>query len=149
MDEFYLTHTCLKYMRPNTPHYVLTPQAAICHGGHFYAMSAIRDTVFGLYHMLALSNFITNVEHSQASCLLLQRLIMHTHNALVVGGVDAQFSQLPNPHVPNLATLEETLDLFSLSIFAELGEFLDPTAYKRQRRDVQVFEHDRRCEIHI
>ena len=81
MDEFYLTHTCLKYMRPN-------------------------------------------------------------NNALVVGGVDAQFLQLPDPHVPNLATLEGTLDLFLLCIFAELGEFLDPTTYKRQRRDVQVFEHD-------
>ena len=83
------THTCLMYMQPNTLHYVLTPQAAICHGGHFYAMSTICDTVFGLYHMFVLSNFITNVKHSQASHLLLQRLIMHTHNALVVGGVDA------------------------------------------------------------
>ena len=126
------THTCLRYMRPNTPHYVLTPQVAICHGGHFYAMSAICDTVFGLYHMFALSNFITNVEYSQASRLLLQRLIMHTHNVLVVGGVDAQFSQLPDPHVPNLATLEGMLDLFSLCIFVELGHFLDPPAYKRQ-----------------
>ena len=40
------------------------------------------------------------------------------------------------------------LDLFLLCIFAELEEFLDPTAYKRQRRDVQVFEQDRQCEIH-
>ena len=82
-------HACLSYMQLNTPHFVLTPQAAICHGGHFYATSTIRDTVFGLFHMFALSSTITNVEHTQASCLLLQRLIMHTHNALVAGDVDA------------------------------------------------------------
>ena len=52
-------------------------------------MSTIRDTVFGLLHMFALSSIITNVEHTQASRLLLQRLIMHIHNALVAGDEDA------------------------------------------------------------
>ncbi|KAF8220480.1 hypothetical protein L208DRAFT_1202251, partial [Tricholoma matsutake] len=37
-------------MQPN-PHFVVTPESAICHGSHFYAVSTIQDTVFGLYHM--------------------------------------------------------------------------------------------------
>ena len=76
-------------MHPNTPHYVLTPQSVICHGGHFYAMSAMHDTIFGILHMFALSNFITNTEHSQASHLLLWRVILHVHHVLIVGKVDA------------------------------------------------------------
>lgn len=73
---------------------------------------------------------------------------MHIHNVLVAGEVDARFSDLPSPHVPDLATLEGALDLFSLCTFAELGEFLDPTAYRRQHRDDRELEHDRRCEIY-
>jgi hypothetical protein len=77
--------------------------------------------------MFALSSTITNMEHTQASHLLLQRLTMHIHNILVAGEVDARFSDLASPHVPDLAMLEGTLDPFPL-IFTELGEFLDPTA---------------------
>ena len=58
-------------MRPNTPHFVVTPESAICHGGHFYAMSTIRDTIFGIYHMFVASKNITNTEHTQDAHLLL------------------------------------------------------------------------------
>ena len=73
---------------------------------------------------------------------------MHIHHILVMGQVDPQFSELPDPHVPDLATLNGMLDLFMLCIFTELGEFLDPTAYKQQHRDGHALEHDRLLEIH-
>lgn len=73
---------------------------------------------------------------------------MHIHHVLVVGQVDARFSELPDPHLPDLSTLDGTVDLFSLCIFAELGEFLDPTAYRKQRRNDRELEQDRLSEIH-
>lgn len=130
-------------MRPNTPHYVLTPKAAICHGGHFYAMSTIRDTVFGVFHMFALSKSITNTEHFDASHLLLQRLIVYAHRVLVRGSTAPTTS-----HVPDASTVEGTLDLFFLCIVAELGELLDPAAYKKQHRDSREFEHGQLSTIH-
>ncbi|KAF8224205.1 hypothetical protein L208DRAFT_1312881 [Tricholoma matsutake] len=58
-------------MRPNTPHFVVTPESAICHGGHFYMMSTIQDMVFGLYHMFVASERVMNMEHSHDVHLLL------------------------------------------------------------------------------
>jgi hypothetical protein len=127
-------------MRPNTPHFVVTPKAAICHGGHFYATSTIRDTVFGVFHMFSLSKAITNTEHTLDSRLLLQRLIVYFHHAFVRGRFDPQSSGLPSPHVPDVRTLEGTLDLFLLCIVGELGDFLDATAYAKEYMDDRARE---------
>lgn len=135
-------------MQPNTPHYVVTPRAAICHGGHFYAMSTIRDTVYGVFHMFALSKSITNTEHSHASCLLLRRLVVYTHHLLVRGQFDHDSSPTIDPHIPNITTVEGSLDLFLLCIIAELGELLDPIAYRKQYRDDRELEHERLCTMH-
>ena len=100
-------------------------------------MSAIRDTVFGVFHMFALSKSITNTEHSSASHLLLQRLIVYVHHVLVREQFDPDSMDLPTAHVPDASTVEGTLDLFLLCIIAELGELLDPAAYRRQHRIVE------------
>lgn len=134
-------------MRPNTPHCVLTPEAAICHGGHFYAMSTIQDTIFGVFHMFTLSSSITNTEHSHASRLLLRRLIIHIHHILVQGQSDSQPSELM-AHLPDVSTLAGTLDLFLLCTFAELGELLDPGAYKKQHRVSKELETGRAIGIY-
>jgi hypothetical protein len=136
-------------MRPNTPHYVVTPKAAICHGGHFYATSTIRDTVYGVFHMFALSKSITNTEHYEASRILLRRLIVYAHHVLVRGQYKPTSStSWIEPHVPNVTTLRGSLDLFLLCIVAELGELLDPIAYRKQYRDKRELEHDRLYTIH-
>lgn len=136
-------------MRPNTPHFVVTPSAAICHGGHFYAMSCIRDTIYGLFHMFCISKAITNTEHQQDSRLLIRRLIIHTHHLLVKGNADIHpLSSLP-AHVPDVCTLKGTLDLFLLCIFAELGELLDPRAYRKQFRNDVDLECDRLHTIQV
>ena len=104
-------------MRPNSPHYVATLEAAICHGGHFYAMSAIRDTIFGLFHMFALSRAITNTDHTKDACLLLQRLVIYTHHILVRGKSDTRNPEaVVGAHVPQVSTLQGTIDLFLLCI---------------------------------
>lgn len=135
-------------MRPNTPHYVVTPKAAICHGGHFYATSTIRETVFGVFHMFSLSKCITNTEHSLDSRFLLQRLIIYFHHELVRCRFDPQSSGLPSPHVPDVRTLKGALDLFLVCIIGELGDLLDPSAYAKQYRDGRALEHKQLCTIY-
>jgi hypothetical protein len=136
-------------MRPNTPHYVLTTDAAICHGGHFYAMSTMRDTIFGIFHMFALSKTITNTEHTRDSHLLLRRLTVYLHHVLVKGQFDPKSPALPAPHVPDVSTFEGALDLFLVCVVAELGELLDPASYKKRHRDDLELEHDRLSIIHV
>ena len=74
-------------MRPNLPHAVYTPEHAICHGGHFYAISTIQDTMFGLVHSFIAGNLVTNTDHI-TSRLLLRRMAHFYHGALVVGVID-------------------------------------------------------------
>lgn len=74
-------------MRPNTLHAVYTPEHAICHGGHFYAISTIQDTLFGLVHSFIAGNFVTNTDH-KSSRLLLRRIAHFYYGALVLGIID-------------------------------------------------------------
>jgi hypothetical protein len=74
-------------MRPNLPHAVYTPEHAICHGGHFYAISTIQDTMFGLVHSFITGNLVTNTDHV-SSRLLLRRMAHFYHGAFVQGVVD-------------------------------------------------------------
>ncbi|KAF8234637.1 hypothetical protein L208DRAFT_1154606, partial [Tricholoma matsutake] len=116
---------------PNTPHFVVTTQAAICHGGHFYAMSCIKDTLYGIFHMFCISKSITNTEHSCNSHLLIRRIIIYTHHILVKGDFRPSSSASLTPHMPDVCTFKGAVDLILLCVVAELGELLDPTAYKK------------------
>ena len=70
-----------RIMRPNTPHIVFTLEHAICVGGHFYAMSTLQDTLYGLEHHFFLGHLVTNTEHI-ASRLLLRRFAHFFHRRL-------------------------------------------------------------------
>jgi hypothetical protein len=136
-------------MRPNTPHFVVTPESAICHGGHFYAMSTIRDTIFGMYHMFVASKSITNTEHTQDAHLLLRRLVIHAHYVIVKHGSNQHLSLAPpTPHVPNVSTFDGAIDLFMLCIIMELGDLINPLAYKKKYRRDRDRDRDRLCTIH-
>jgi hypothetical protein len=128
-------------MRPNTPHFVITPESAICHGGHFYAMSTIRDTIFGIYHMFVASKSITNTEHTRDSQLLLRRLVVHAHYVLVKHGSGLDLSTAP-PHVPDVFSFDGALDLFMLCVIMELGDLINPLAYKKKYRRDQDRDRD-------
>jgi hypothetical protein len=112
-------------------------------------MSTIQDTVFGLYHMLVASKRVTNTEHSQDAHLLLRRMVTYLHNVLVRHGSKLDSSTaLPTPHIPNVSTFEGVLDLFMLCIIMELGDLINPLAYKKKHRHGRDHEHDRLCTIH-
>ena len=134
-------------MWPNTPHFVVTPESAICHGGHFYAMSTIQDMVFGLYHMFVASKRVTNTEHSYDAHILLRRMVVHVHHVLVKHG--SKLTAPHNtPHIPDVSTFEGLLDLFMLCIVMELGDLINPVAYKKKYHHNRDRDLDRLCTIH-
>jgi hypothetical protein len=120
-----------RIMGPNTPHYVVTPESAICHGGHAYTTSTIRQSAYGIFHTFTASSVVTNTEHTRASWLLLQRLMIYIHDRVL--RASAQNIWLTDPHIPPMDTTEGSLDLFHLCVLMELGELLDPFLYGRER----------------
>ena len=130
-------------MHPNTPHFVVTVESAICHGRHFYAMLAIRDTIFGIYHMFCCSNVITNTKHSKDSQLLICRMVIYLHHIFVRGSFNPWSSNdLQILHVPDLYNMEGHLDIFYLCILADLGELLNLKAYEK----VQIYDKEVEAE---
>jgi hypothetical protein len=77
-------------MRPNTPHLVITPEHAICHGGHFYAMLTIRDTCFGIYHTFIGGSTLTNTEYSLHASQMLTRMLFFIHDSFVNQGCEVE-----------------------------------------------------------
>jgi len=118
-------------MKPNTPHRVYTIKSAICHGGHFYCMSTIRESTYGILHHFAASSFLTNTQHTADSRLLLRRIVVYIHYIFVRRQFDTRQPTMPTPHVPNVSTFEGTIDLFMICVIMELGNLLNPQAYRR------------------
>jgi hypothetical protein len=68
--QLYISQNC-RVMKPGTPHAIVTFEASICHGGHFYAMSTIHRTLSGIMHSLVGSNILMNAKHTTDSHMLL------------------------------------------------------------------------------
>lgn len=120
-------------MRPNTPHFVITPESAICYGGHAYATSTLSASVHGIFHTFIASSVVTNTEHTRASRLLLQRLIIYIHDTLVMSSTDDTWSS--DAHIPQVDTTEGSIDLFHLCALMEFGDLLDPFLYDQKHDD--------------
>ena len=135
-------------MQPNTPHAVLTPNAAICHGGHYYATSTIRWTCYGVFIGFVLNSIITNTEHTSAAMLFFRRLTEYWHLVygcsketqadgmwIVVNDTGFWFVAGPLPfpvvHVPNVSMFEGLHDLFSLLNILELSNILHFKTYTK------------------
>ena len=70
-----------RYMRANTPHAVLTPKAAICHGGHYFSASTLRSTCYGFLMGFSLSTLLTNTSHTSECQLLFRKMLAYYYNA--------------------------------------------------------------------
>ncbi|KAF8227678.1 hypothetical protein L208DRAFT_1067131, partial [Tricholoma matsutake] len=68
------------YMRPNTPHAVLMPEASICHGGHYLTVSNLQSTCYGFLMGFSLSTLLTNTTHTSACQLLFQKILAYFYN---------------------------------------------------------------------
>jgi len=64
------------YMRPCTPHLVLTPlEPTICSGDQFFATATMRPTCHGILHGFAAGRNITNITHAKATHEMLRRYV--------------------------------------------------------------------------
>ena len=118
-------------MNPATLHAVVTPEASICHGGHFYTMSTMSNTVYGIMHTFVGSSVLTNTQHTADSRMLLRRSVSHVYSLTVAENFRPS-SHVPTPksaHVPKLNTVEGVVDFFNLLNVTELGGILNPFSY--------------------
>jgi hypothetical protein len=69
-------------MRSNAPHWVHTVSHCICHGGHYYCISMIKDTLFGIIHALIADSYITNTSHENMRSMI-WRMVIFVYRALV------------------------------------------------------------------
>ncbi|TFK57742.1 hypothetical protein BDN72DRAFT_866521, partial [Pluteus cervinus] len=70
------------YMRPNTPHAVISPKSSICRGGYLICYTTIRETSYGLFHCAIQSGVITNVAEFNDTLFLVRRLVMYWAHAI-------------------------------------------------------------------
>ncbi|KAF8960610.1 hypothetical protein BDZ97DRAFT_1605550, partial [Flammula alnicola] len=113
-------------MRPNTPHAVFTLEHSVFEGGHFYATSTIRDTLYGLIHCFVAERYISNTSHG-ASRFLLRQMLAFYHTALVKGEVERD--ERAWAHVPNLETMDGFKELLTICYLGVLMNVLDFETY--------------------
>jgi hypothetical protein len=59
-----------RFMKPNTPHYVVTVENSITYGQHFYSASMISKSIFGIVHSFVLGIGATNTLHDSTRIFL-------------------------------------------------------------------------------
>jgi len=62
-------------MKPTTLHYVLTVEDSITYGRHFYTMSTISDSIFGVLHSFVVGLGATNTLHEAGTRTFLHRIM--------------------------------------------------------------------------
>ncbi|KAF8803030.1 hypothetical protein BYT27DRAFT_7003283, partial [Phlegmacium glaucopus] len=113
------------YMRPNTPHAVLTPNASICHGGFFFSTSNLRSTCYGHLMTFSLSTLLTNTGRTTESQLLFCKMLGYYYEVYTQG----RPLESAVPHVPDVSTFDGIHDLFSLCNLVEMANILHPETY--------------------
>lgn len=79
-----------RFMRPCTPHYVLTLEPSIVMGKHFFCSNGIMDSCHGVVHSLLGDHIVTNTAHPQTLHCLVAILSwwvdLRLHSSQVDGG---------------------------------------------------------------
>lgn len=152
-------------MRPNTPHAVFSPEHTICHGGHFYATTTMRDTMFAIVHTFVSPHVLTNTDHPSHG-ILLRRIAAFYHEALVQkrledGSKCMNPSCVPNPlthrtflyyflvfrpgHVPQITDFDSLLNLLTFCNLVIMANVLDSRTYEKDpgaSDSVALSKHD-------
>lgn len=64
----------LRFMRPGTPHFVVTTEDCLAVGGHFYCRSTYSATLDALACIHFLGNVLTNTSHDTAPVILFKSM---------------------------------------------------------------------------
>jgi hypothetical protein len=116
---------CYRYMRPNTPHYVLTAQDAIIYGHHFFSASTVQSTTFGIIHCFIHKYGVTNTSHDNIYTFLRRLMVMWQDYYR-----DPAFDPSQHPHIPNVMTHNGLLDLAAIGNLVEISPMIDRRCYK-------------------
>jgi hypothetical protein len=120
-----------RFMRPNTPHYVLTVDHSITYSRHFYATSTIRDTCWAIVHCTIGSNTFTNTERPHTTQLL-RRILLWSLEEYERGISTPSQSNTYYPapeHRMDPQTTDGLLDLVTLGNLIEFLPYLDRRCY--------------------
>lgn len=79
-------------MRPHTRHAMFTVSHSLCHGGAFYPMSSLKDTLSGIIHTFITRSFIPTQENTMA---MIRRMVIFVYRALVDRDLEEDGSVLP------------------------------------------------------
>ncbi|KIM48625.1 hypothetical protein M413DRAFT_20985 [Hebeloma cylindrosporum] len=90
-------------------------------------MSKMKDTLYGLIHILIGDSVITNSSNEKMRSLL-WRMVMFVYQALVDQDMDVDDPD--KDHVPDLQTLESLTDLLALTFFRLMSNVLDFRTYR-------------------
>ncbi|KAF5341461.1 hypothetical protein D9757_015295 [Collybiopsis confluens] len=131
--SFLLSPGSMLIMRPGVVHSVTTIQDCLAIGGHFFAASTIKLTVYSLYHSFVNSGTITNgaVEEEQQNLL---RILLFWFDAMCKLG-STYLSDIKNAedtlsdHVPNVLDHDGFENLFYIMVYAELVSVVTPNTY--------------------
>jgi hypothetical protein len=77
-----------RYMKPNTAHAILTPDAAICYGGHYITTSNLWSTCYGHLTGFSMSTLLTNTNHTSECQLLFWNMLSYYFDVYTRGGSD-------------------------------------------------------------
>ncbi|KAG6836086.1 hypothetical protein H0H93_011537 [Arthromyces matolae] len=113
-------------MRPNLPHAVITPEASLCKGGHYYSAANLVDSIVGLYHHYVGSNSISNTDHHEASRDILMRMLTFFLQGLESNALPSSQNQ---EHMLNPTKWKDVLCLFYLCAYFELYSALISWSY--------------------
>lgn len=119
-------------MPPNTPHAVLSPTNSIFQGGHFYALTTMRDTHAGLVHMLTQERYITNTSHPPLR-MMIRKVVAYVHANVF----PAKYDRLDRSQCfdPTQLDNQTMIYLFSVISLGFLSNVLDPRTYRIRQDD--------------
>ena len=131
-----------RFIRASQPHFVLGIEPTIIHGGHFYMMDLMQETLQGLVHSFMLSSFITNTSHYSSHAILRRMLmfcymglienVIHTSGVSTTSYTSTLSHKSEDPfhhHLPDVTTMNGILSLLSLATLNLLGNVLDFWTY--------------------
>ncbi|TFK58405.1 hypothetical protein BDN72DRAFT_865962, partial [Pluteus cervinus] len=120
------------YMRPNTPHAVITPESAICQRVYFICYTTIRETSYGLFDSVTRNHTLTGMEEFNDTLFLIRRTVMYW--AHIIPGNPAP------QHSPDIKTMKGILDVFTACILVEIGNVLHSGFWNNSLKDSERVE---------
>ncbi|KAJ7454098.1 hypothetical protein FB451DRAFT_1518419 [Mycena latifolia] len=133
----------IMFMRPDTPHCVVTTDTSIAWGRHFHAESTMPDSVRGFIHTALLDQALTNASHDGTSIYFIQiQAFWFANFKLIREGAPVGSHTLV--HIPQIGTWKGLLWMLYVG---NLVMFLDALDYRNYLSDGDLTEHEIASEL--